>query len=350
MRLTGDKAKQFCARPGPDCCAFLLFGEDEGVVTDAANTLIQALQSKQGESEIVSLDETSLRREPALLFDALEARSLLGHQRLLRLRLSDQRLASLLDALLRQIDQADRPFEAPLIISAGSLPKRSKLRAAFESTKRAAALHFFSDEAADIAALAKQAFAQKGVAIEPEALAVLVEGLPGHRGLAHQEIEKLALYANDIDRPLNLEDIQSLSTTDIDHSLRALIDECLCGEVKTAMLGLEKLFVSGSSPISVLRGLQGETLRLLEAHRLAVHTGELAMRLRPPVYKNQWPHFRQKMGLWSPKHLMRLLERIYEAEAEMKSAGALAKPVLKRLIGELTHAAHRQMQLSSSLR
>jgi len=65
------------------------------------------------------------------------------------------------------------------------------------------------------------------------------------------------------------------------------------------------------------------------------------MKLKPPVFKNAWPAFRKQMSVWSPKRLARILERIYEAEEMIKSAGPTGNAVISRLIGELSNAASK---------
>ena len=69
--------------------------------------------------------------------------------------------------------------------------------------------------------------------------------------------------------------------------------------------------------------------------------GDIGMKLRPPVFKNQWPAFRAQMSLWPPKRLARILERIYDAEAKIKSAGPIGQAIIQKLIGDLSNAAAR---------
>lgn len=341
MKFAGAQAAKFCKKPDPATWAFLLFGDDDGVIGDAASALRHALCQHPQDAELITLDQDDIRREPAILFDALEARSLLGGDRIIRVRTTGDKIAALLLEAIGLGEDAPGRFDARLIISAGSLQKRSKLRTVIEGAKHACALHFFADDAGDLAGLARAKLASRKVDIEDAALDMLVADLPGHRGMANQEIEKLALFGHGLGRPIATADIKALSTTDAEHALHDLVRDTLAGKTALAHAGLDRLMIAGTSPISILRALQRDVTRLLQAHALAGAGGDIGMKLRPPVFKNAWPVFRAQMSLWSPKRLARILERIYDAEATIKNAGPAGTPIVRRLIGELSAVAER---------
>lgn len=339
MKLVGAQATRFCKKPDAGQWAFLLFGDDDGVISDAAIALRRALSGGREETEHITIDEDEIKREPAILFDALEARSLLGSNRIIRIRTAGDKIGALLIEALSSGDKKDNRFEAKLIITAGSLQKKSKLRAFAESAGKTTALQFFSDETADIATMTRAKLSAEGVAIEDDALNIMVSELPGHRGMANQEIEKLVLFGHGLKRAIHANDVRALSTTDADHALHELVDATLAGDTRLAHVGLDRLMVAGTSPISVLRALQREAARLMQAHALTGKGADVGMKLRPPVFKNMWPAFRAKMAIWSPRCLARLIERIYESEEMIKSAGPTGNAVLARLIADLSNAA-----------
>ncbi|MEM9669672.1 MAG: DNA polymerase III subunit delta [Pseudomonadota bacterium] len=339
MRLAGAQAVRFCEKPKAGIWAFLIFGEDEGVVTDNALVLRTALAGIATDTEFITLDEEDIKKEPAILFDSLEARSLLGARRVIRVRTTGEKASSLILEAIAMGEADPERFDAPLLITAGTLGKRSKLRSTIESAQNAAALHLYSDTSENAAALVREKLQSEGVEITDSALATFAADLPGHRGLANQEIEKIALYGRGLERPLNITDIRSLSTTDSEHALSELVRTTLQGQLPESVRGLDRLMISGTSPISILRAVQREASRLLQAHKLAGSGGDIGMKLRPPVFKSDWPAFRSLMGLWSPKRLARILERIYEAEASIKQAGAMGDAQIRHLLLDLSKAA-----------
>ncbi len=339
MLLKGRQAEAFARRPDPAIWAVLAFGDDEGLAADAARSLIAAWSAGQP-FHLSVLDEDAVRKEPALLFDALEAVSLLGDPQVIRLRTSGDKIAALLAEAIVTGDRAPGRFAARLVIEAGGLAVKSKLRIAAESATRTACLQLFADTAGDIETRVKASLLEAGATIEPSALALFLGDLPGHRAMANMEIEKLCLFARGLGRPVSIVDVRSLSGTDIDHDLSGVILAALGGEAALAHRTLDRLGEAGTSPISVLRSLQFETQRMLAAHdRIMSGDANPGKSLRPPVWQSEWPAFRARLGKWPVRRLVRLLERIYEAERSAKSAGATADAIVRMLISDVARAA-----------
>ena len=99
MKFQGSSAERFAKKPDPACPFALIFGDDEGVVADTANALIKAWEKAQP-STVLTLDEDDVKREPARLFDALEAVSLLGDGSIIRIRTKGEKLFALLKDVL----------------------------------------------------------------------------------------------------------------------------------------------------------------------------------------------------------------------------------------------------------
>lgn len=340
MLLQGKQAAAFARKPDPKIWAVLAFSDDEGLASDSGQTLIAAWTGKQAHADISLMDEDAIRKEPALLFDALEAVSLLGDPRIVRIRTSGDKIATLLIDAITEGDKSEGRFSAHLLIEAGSLAKKSKLRTAAEAATRTACLQLFADEAGDIEHRVKQALLEAGVTIEPDALRLFVGDLPGHRLAANSEIEKLTLYARGLGRPVSAADVRALCATELEQTLSTAISATLDGHPAAANAAFEKLAMAGTAGISVLRSLQFEVRRMLDAH-VRIEEGQASpnMKLRPPVWQSEWPAYRARLNKWPVRRLTRVLERIYEAESQAKRFGGSTDAVVRVLMNDLARAA-----------
>ncbi len=339
MLFKGRQAESFARRPSGDVWAVLVFSEDEGLAADAVQSVLSAWAGK-AQLDVTLLDDDAIRKEPALLFDTLDAMSLLGDPRAVKVRTSGDKIAALLAEVIATGDAAPGRFAARLVIEAGSLASKSKLRAAAESAARTACLQLFTEDAAGIGERVKAALLAEGASIEDEALGVFLGDLPGNRGIANAEIAKLALYARGLGRPVSPSDIEELTATGIRQDLGGVILSALEGRPADAHRALDRLTETGTSPISVLRALQMETLRMLAAHdKIASGDANPGRSLRPPVWPTEWSAFRTRLSAWPPKRLMRILERIHDAERQAKTAGAAAEPTVRVLINDLARTA-----------
>ena len=341
MKFQGNSAERFAKKPDPACTFVLVFGEDEGVVADTANALIKAWE-KAEPSTVLTLDEDDVKRDPARLFDALEAVSLLGDGSIIRIRTKGEKLFALLKDVL---DLPPERVSAKLVVQNGALNTRSKLRTAFEAAPKAAALHLFSDSAADMSELVRQFLSNRSVEIMPDALSVFVGGLPGHRSLANAEMEKLAVYAHNLGRAVSVEDIRALCETNADESARRAVLLALAGDPAAAQAELDRVVDAGLSPISLVRMFEMEASRMLEAHALQgdQQGANVGMKLKPPVWKSDWPAFQARLRKWPAPMLTRLVERLYDLELMAKSPGGagLAEPATRELFTTLYKVAAR---------
>lgn len=339
MKFQGNSAERFAKKPDPACQFALIFGEDEGVVADQANLLIKAWE-KAGPASVLTLDEDDVKREPSRLFDALEAVSLLGETTIIRIRTKGEKLFAILkDVLALPVDRV----AAKLVVQNGTLNTRSKMRTAFEAAPNAAALHLFSDSAADLSDLVRNFLQSQSVEIEPDALSAFVGGLPGHRSLANAEMEKLAVFAYNLGRAVTVDDVHALCETNADESARRAVLLALSGEPEQAQSELDRVLDTGLSPISFVRLFEMEASRMLEAQALQGEGGasNVGMKLKPPVWKSDWPAFQARLKKWPTPRLTRLVERLHDLELMAKSPGGagLAEPATRELFITLYQVA-----------
>ena len=342
MKHQGASAERFAKKPDPACKLALVFGEDEGVVADTAGALVKAWE-KLGPSNVLTFDEDEVKREPAILFDALEAQSLLGDTSIIRIRTKGEKLFTLIKDVLAMAQETPDRIAARVVLLNGTLNTRSKMRTAFEAAQNAAALHVFADSNTDMIALVRKALDGRGVSIDDDALSGFVDGLPGHRSLANAEMEKLAVYAHGLGRPVNTTDIRALCETNADESARSAVMLALDGNVAGAQAEMDRVIDAGLSAISLVRLFEMEASRMLAAQAMSGGGANVGMKLKPPVWKSDWPAFQVRLRKWPTPRLLRLIERLHDLELKAKSPGGagLADAATRQLFTSLYQAAAR---------
>ncbi|NBC19464.1 MAG: DNA polymerase III subunit delta [Alphaproteobacteria bacterium] len=339
MKWSGKAALEFCNAPAATFWAALCHCEDDGVANDAARALIAAW-SRETESHRLVLTEEEVSRDSAMLFDALEARALLGGRTLIQVRLTNEKLARTLGEAVALGDKRPAGPDNRLVVISRGLKKSSKLRKAFEDAARAASLQLFTDDSRDIAELVGAELNAANIEIEPAALQLFTSALPGHRQLARSELEKLKLYARGLERALSVDDVRALGIADVDQRVTGLVNAAFGGDGGEALRELEHLETAGTNTITILRALQREAERMLGAH--AAGSGNVGMKLRPPVFAQQWPAFQARLRKWPVAALLRLLERIHDSEQSARLSGPVGSPVLRTLVNDMVRLAGRR--------
>ncbi|WP_084396307.1 DNA polymerase III subunit delta [Henriciella aquimarina] len=343
MILKGGAISGQVRKPSPDIWCILVFGDDDGVVADTATQFIGGwTKAEGGNANTLSLDDDDVRREPGLLINRIETASLLGETDIIRIRTSGEKLAKIILDLVGEADAQGTPFANRLIIQAGTLAKRSKLRTGIEAAKTAATVHVFSDTEQSIRDLVVEKLKAEQIEIEDEALDRFTSALPGHRGLANQETDKLVLFGYDLGRPISLADIRQLSQTDADNSIRDMIHAALDGQAVKCLEEYDRVAEAGTSAISILRALESEVRRLLQARGLAGTGGNVGMKLKPPVWQSEWPAFRARMDRWSMPALTRLMAAIHDHELQAKQSGPAADASIRLLLLNILRSAAKR--------
>lgn len=267
-----------------------------------------------------------------MLGDELVARSLMGGERLIRVRVDKDASSKYLLEILTDIDKGSLTPEAFWIIEAGELNKTNKLRVGFEESKSAIALQLYADDEATVADLVTKRLAAAGVAIEPQALALFVADLPGDRRLALSELEKLELYAVGLGRSISQADVSQLASAEQPRGADDAADAAILGDAPQATLSINRYLDAGGNPISALRTLHFRMLRVSDAVASNAGTG---MRLRPPIFDKEWPPFSRALRDWHAPVIHRAFTRLYEAEKSCKQAGAPSDAIIKNLIHKI---------------
>lgn len=329
MKQAGPRALAFCEKPQGETRIALIFGADPGLVSTSADTLAYNWLPSPDPFNIIKLSDDDLKRDPQMLADELVARSLLGGERLVRVRVDKDASSKYLLELLGDVEKGIITPEAFWIIEAGELNKTNKLRTGFEASNKAVALQLYADDESTIVELVNKRLAAAGVAIEPAALAIFVADLPGDRRLALSELEKLELYAVGLGRAVNAQDVALLASAEQPRGADDAADAAILGDAPQATLSINRFLDAGGGAISALRTLHFRMLRVSDAVSSGAGSG---MRLRPPIFDNEWPRFSRALRDWNAPAIHRTFTRLYEAEKTCKQAGAPQEAIVKTLI------------------
>ena len=188
---------RFLANPGANVRAAVIYGKDRGGVRERANLLAGKIAKIPDDPfDVALLTDTDVSDDPARLESELQALSMMGGRRLIRLRLSVDKAAidkAVAETLKIHAEGGLNP-DAFLLVEAGELRRDSALRKAAEKADACATIPCYEDEVGDVARIVREALARDNLTLSADALDLFVSRLPRERGVARAEIERLALY------------------------------------------------------------------------------------------------------------------------------------------------------------
>ncbi len=337
VKVQAREAEGFSRQPPEGISAVLLYGPDSGLVRERADSIARTVVEDLADPfRVTELRPEDAASNPGLLIDEVLAISLTGGRRVVRIKGATDKITDAVAGLLEE-----RRGDAMVIVEAGELPPRSKLRAAFEKAGHAAALACYRDEKRDVMKVVAEELDRHDVRADRAATEMLAAYLGGDRLLTRNELAKLALYvgpgneASIADVEAVVADSSFLSHDRIAHAVAA-------GDLDDLDRSLERALAERESPIGLIGSVRRHLTRLhlyvgLGANAEALKTMRLDERRNFMIVGPLKEHARR----WTSDLLDRALERLVEAEIQCKTTGMPGDTICRRAFFELAHAARR---------
>jgi len=255
VKLPAGRVESFLRRPDAEIRAVLLYGPDAGLVRERADALGRTVTTDLRDPfRVADLTGAMLATDPARLYDEAAQISLMGGQRLVRVReVSDPQSAVFTRFL------ADPPTGGLVVAEAGDLPGRSTLRRVFDDTPRGVSIGCYPDSARDLAGVIRDTLAAHHVTPSRDAVDFLTMHLGGDRLLTRSELEKLALYAGDGGR-VELDDARVSIADSAALSLDDAVFAAAEGDTAALDRALSRVFQEGEAPVSVVRATRARNM------------------------------------------------------------------------------------------
>jgi DNA polymerase-3 subunit delta len=342
------EVERFLARPSEGATAgvraALIYGRDRGGVRERADALALKITDRPDDPFDAALltdgdlDEGRLEGE-------LTALSMTGGRRLVRLKIGDGRAAAertAAEALTAHAEGTLNP-DAFFLIEAGALERSSPLRKAAEAAKAAVCIPVYEDDTGDVARMVREALGAERLGLNPEALDLFVARLPRERGVARQEVERLALYLGPgSGHTATAEDLTDFLGVEPDASLSEAAADAFGGRAAPAQASLRRARAEGEGGPAAVRALGMYLFRLRRALVLTKNgAGAQEAAKAAGVFWKQEREFLRQLRAWKLADLDALQPEVLEADKACKTTGYPDGLVAERLAMQIAGKARR---------
>ncbi|MEM6974076.1 MAG: DNA polymerase III subunit delta [Pseudomonadota bacterium] len=316
MRLSGAQAETFCTRPDDRAAALLLHGPDVAHTAEMRRRLTRAVDPDG--TALTRLDPGEARRQPATLHDSLRAAGFFAARPIVL-------ITGATDGLAEAVNTATDglvPGEGLLILEAGSLTAKGKLRRLFEGAKTLLAIGLYPKppNPPEI----EYALAEAGLSagMTTEALTLMAaQAREMDRGSFARLIETVALMGADATAPVTDDEVAALLPAADAAESEALVRAVMLGHVADAAILSGRLAAAGVTPVTLAIAAGGLLRQLLTAssHPEGAYKGIAT--LRPPAFGARRDAMGAILNRWTAPALGRALSEIHEMDATLRSAG-----------------------------
>jgi DNA polymerase-3 subunit delta len=331
------QADAFVERPDPAFRVILLYGPDQGLVSERAETLATRFGVDLSDPFSLIRMDADIAAGDARLAEEAGTIGMFGGSRLLRVSGSTRR--NLADAVKPVLENP--PPDCWILIEAGDLKRDSALRRLVERSKAGMAIPCYSDDDRSLDRLIGAELQKAGLSIDAEARQVLKSQIGSDRKVSRNEIEKLALYCQGRGRVTAADvvavigDTAALATDDV-------VDAAVTGDLRALEDRLSRLIMTGTSPdmlvLATLRHFQALHAARYRIETQRVPAEAIVAAMRPPLHYTRKNAFQSALRIWSlpaiGKALARLDHAALEARANPGLSHALAGTALLAIAAE----------------
>lgn len=317
MKLTGRDATRFFDKPDTGGAGALLFGADAMQVSLKRRKLVDAIVGPNAgdEMRLTRLSGQELNRDPAALLDAVKAVGFFPGPRAVLVEGAGDGLAGCLTTTFSEW----LPGDAQIVVTAGNLTPRSKLRKLFETSKTVFAIGIYSDPPGReeiVASLRKYGIEQvpHDVMVDLETLARTLD--PGGFG---QFLEKLALFKRGDSTPLTVRDVVDCAPVQPGAEAQALVNLAADGKADELAREFARLGPQGATATG-LSIAAARHFRTLHAAALDPGGPDTALaRARPPVFGPRRSRMAAQVRKLGVTKIETALVQIMDAELRLRS-------------------------------
>ena len=289
---------------------YLIYGRNEGLKSECIDAIL-----KKNSSKVFNYDEIQIKDKIESFYENILSNSLFESDKIILInRASDKIFDIIYNLIERDITNIK------IIINAGALETKSKLRSLFEKNKDLICIPTYPDNNDTLARLAVTIFRKENISISQQNINLIVEKCNGDRNNLKIEIEKIKNFAKDR-KKISTEEILKLINLSENYGLSELIDNSLAKNKNKIINILNENNYNTEDCIVILRTFLSKAKRI---HKLAIQLeknhdiNKTINSAKPPIFWKDKEIVKVQLKKWESKKIKKLINKINDVELKIK--------------------------------
>ena len=289
---------------------YLLYGKNEGLKTDCVNKILE-----KNDVKVFNYEEKKIKDEIESFYENVLSGSLFESNKVIIInRASDKVFETIQDLIDRNLN------DIKIIVNAGILEKRSKLRSLFEKNKDLVCIPTYPDTNDTLSKLTTIFFKQENISISQQNINIIVNKCNGDRNNLYNELNKIKNYTLN-KKKISTQEILKLINLTENFEVSELIDNCLAKNNNKIINILSENNYSPEDCIIILRTFLSKAKRIL---KLAIDLeknkdiNKTINSAKPPIFWKDKEIVKVQLNKWKTKKIKELIININNIELEIK--------------------------------
>ena len=309
---------------------FLLYGANEG----HKNEVIENNFKKKYLEKTYYYDENEILNNQDNFFNEILSKSFFESEKLIIVNRASDKIKELLEEIIEKNIE-----DVVIVLNAGILEKKSKLRSLIEKNKVTVCIPFYEDNNQTLSTIISVFFRSKKIPISQQSINLIVERSRGDRKNLNNELDKVESFIKNKNK-IEINDLLKLTNLAENYNVSELIDNCLAKNQKRTINILNENNYSLEDCILVIRTFLIKSKRLLKLCEQAQSNKDIDAIIsgfKPPIFWKEKEIIKQQIRSWSYKGVLNLIFEINDIELLIKKNSNTSVNIMSDfIIGQAT--------------
>ena len=306
---------------------YLFYGPNIGLIEDTIKNIFQPIFSKN----IINYDELDILNKREEFKEQIFNKSFFDDGKFIIINRATDKIFE----IIKEIIDAEIN-DVKIIIKAGNLEKKTKIRNFFEKEKKTIITAFYEDNFQSLYQLVQKFIKENNIKISNEIINLVIERSKGNRINLNNELEKIFLFSkkNNI---INFDNISKLTNLFENYDFAELVDSCLLKNRKKTINILNENNPNSEDNILILRSFLFKLKRLKKLKTKMDNTKNIDQTLntfKPPIFWKEKEVVKQQLKQRTLSDIKFLIKKVNNLELLIKRNSQTSGQILNNFILE----------------
>ena len=291
---------------------YLFYGKNDGFQEE----IIKKYFIEKFDGAINKYDEQEILNNKEIIIEGVLNNSLFEEEKLIIITRSSDKIINFVKEI------SDRNLSGvKIIIKAGILEKKSKLRSYFEKDKNFVCLPFYEDDNSSLLQIINQFLKENKIIISRESINLIINRSSGSRHNLKNELNKILSYSF-TSKQIDIDVIKKLTNLSENYDVSELTNNYLEKNTKKVSKILNENNYSDEDCVLILRTLLNKSKRLLniiERYESIKNIEDVISSTKPPIFWKEKETIKKQAISWKINDLKSKIYKINEIELLIKN-------------------------------
>ena len=309
---------------------YLIYGKNEGLKTDCINQILA-----KNDGKVFNYEEKQIKDEIETFYENILSGSLFESNKIIIINRASDKIFEIIQDFINR-----NTTNITIIINAGHLETRSKLRSLFEKNKDLVCIPTYPDNNETLSKLTTIFLKKENISISQQNINIIVDKCNGDRHNLNNELNKIKNYTLN-KKKISSQEILRLINLSENFEISELIDNCLAQNKNRIINILNENNYNTEDCIIILRTFLSKTKRIL---RLAIELeGNKDMNktinsAKPPIFWKDKEIVKVQLNKWKTEKVKELIKNINDVELKIKKNYNNSILIVTNFILEKSHS------------